>query len=516
MAPSLKASSAGLDLVDRARQRRGWTKTSTARWWQDAHTSRATLRRFWQGERIQQDIFIAICQAVGIGDWQTIADFSASPDSSPAMISASPLLLDWNEAPDLESFYGRTQELQQLEQWMLTDRPKAIAITGLAGIGKTALALALADRVQANLQANFQGMIWRSLQAAPSLEQTLNRLLSSVEQPPVQSVAQGIAQFVAVLQQHPYLIILDSWDAILSSQENVEAYNVLLQKLLSSRHQSCIVITSREIPAAIEMNTPAGRILSLKGLHRAAALELVQTQGLSGQELGLTMLIQLYGGNPLALKLVVPLVQSLFGGRVAAFLRQNTLIVGDRLQSVLKQQVQHLSDLEQDLLYWLAIWQEPIAFSRLQSHLFPVAEPATVLVGLANLDRRSLLEKSFSSEEPCFTLQPLVMKVVGDQLVEQAVGEIQQLMQTQDIADLHRLKTHWLLRPGTDDLAGDRILRQIKQQLEQLHDKTYDTLMAQLYPLLRQLQDQPPRAIGYARCNLAALWQFLDGASPLV
>ncbi|BAB76108.1 hypothetical protein ACN23B_22120 [Anabaena sp. FACHB-709] len=52
MSNSLKASTTGLTIVDKVRKRLGWTKTSTARWWQDAHTSRATLRRFWQGDRL--------------------------------------------------------------------------------------------------------------------------------------------------------------------------------------------------------------------------------------------------------------------------------------------------------------------------------------------------------------------------------------------------------------------------------------------------------------------------------
>lgn len=47
---SLSASTAGLAIIDKAQLRLGWTKTSTAHWWQDAHTSRATLRRFWQGD----------------------------------------------------------------------------------------------------------------------------------------------------------------------------------------------------------------------------------------------------------------------------------------------------------------------------------------------------------------------------------------------------------------------------------------------------------------------------------
>src|SRR6476469_4144951 len=153
MAKSLRASNEGLAIVDRARQRRGWTKTSTARWWQDANTSRATLRRFWQGDRIQQDIFIALCQAVGVSDWKAIAEplelSSSSPYLSPhpaGTLSANTPHLDLDEAPNVELFYGRQPELQQLEQWIVTDRCEIVAIAGLGGIGKTALALALTER----------------------------------------------------------------------------------------------------------------------------------------------------------------------------------------------------------------------------------------------------------------------------------------------------------------------------------------------------------------------------------
>ena len=46
---TLKASKQGLELADRARRRKGWTKTRTLAWWQAAHTSQAALRRFWRG-----------------------------------------------------------------------------------------------------------------------------------------------------------------------------------------------------------------------------------------------------------------------------------------------------------------------------------------------------------------------------------------------------------------------------------------------------------------------------------
>ena len=72
---SVKASDDGLQRVDRARRRMGWTKTRSKRWWLDANVAQATLRRFWK-QRISLDGFIAICKAVGIEDWQEIVDWS--------------------------------------------------------------------------------------------------------------------------------------------------------------------------------------------------------------------------------------------------------------------------------------------------------------------------------------------------------------------------------------------------------------------------------------------------------
>ncbi|HEY9711221.1 MAG TPA: hypothetical protein V6D48_23635 [Oculatellaceae cyanobacterium] len=60
------------------RKRRGWNRQADV-WCQDAHTTRATLKRFWQREPVQQDTFIGICQAVGLERWQEIVDSTAMP-----------------------------------------------------------------------------------------------------------------------------------------------------------------------------------------------------------------------------------------------------------------------------------------------------------------------------------------------------------------------------------------------------------------------------------------------------
>ncbi|MGD2182668.1 AAA-like domain-containing protein [Lusitaniella coriacea] len=77
---TLKVSSQGLAIIERAIRRKGWTKTQTAAFWDAACTSQATLRRFWQGKRIQRETFIAVCEAVGIEHWQAIAELEVVED----------------------------------------------------------------------------------------------------------------------------------------------------------------------------------------------------------------------------------------------------------------------------------------------------------------------------------------------------------------------------------------------------------------------------------------------------
>jgi hypothetical protein len=184
MADSLSASPAGLARIDRQRKLKGWTKTVTFAWWETAMTSRATLKRFWRGQPIQKDAFIEICRAVGIADWQAIAEPPSpsvppdlSPDDSPNLrLETAPDLAPetGSESPDISGFYGRSAELSQLTQWILGNGilgngilgngilgngilgnsslpgsgARVVAIYGKPGIGKTTLAAVVVDAVQ--------------------------------------------------------------------------------------------------------------------------------------------------------------------------------------------------------------------------------------------------------------------------------------------------------------------------------------------------------------------------------
>lgn len=77
MAATLRASTEGLKVVDKARRKKGWTKTEKA-WVDLALTSKSTLRRFWTGNSIHSDTFKEICKAVEVRDWEDIADSQTS------------------------------------------------------------------------------------------------------------------------------------------------------------------------------------------------------------------------------------------------------------------------------------------------------------------------------------------------------------------------------------------------------------------------------------------------------
>lgn len=80
---------------------------------------------------------------------------------------------DWGEAPDVSIFYGRQGLLDTLERWCINDNCRLIALLGMGGIGKTTLSIKLAHKIQ----GNFEYVIWRSLQNAPSVEEVVAELI---------------------------------------------------------------------------------------------------------------------------------------------------------------------------------------------------------------------------------------------------------------------------------------------------------------------------------------------------
>src|SRR5438105_5959565 len=96
---------------------------------------------------------------------------SASLPAQPAVAAreAPGPRVDWGEALDVPSFYGREQEVAQLSQWVLQERCRVASLWGMGGIGKSALAVHVMHR----LADHFDVVIFRSLRDSPSCEEVL-------------------------------------------------------------------------------------------------------------------------------------------------------------------------------------------------------------------------------------------------------------------------------------------------------------------------------------------------------
>jgi NB-ARC domain len=399
---TIRASARGIETIDRLRQLKGWNRQSQA-WCQEAFTTLATLRRFWQREPIQQETFIRICQAVNMERWEEIVE---------GAIPANVQLIRSEGMPDVSIFYGRTDEVAKLTQWITTDRCRLIALLGMGGIGKSALAVKLAEQ----LAPQFEKVIWRSLRYTSSIEELLaelTQLLSKqTEQDPSHSIEAQVSGLIEGLQRHRVLLVLDGWETVLSSgdfaghyREGYKRYGEIIQRVGQETHESCLLLTSREKTPEISLlegRTAPVRSLSLAGLGEAAR-EIFGAEGLADEEQW-SRLIQIYRGNPLVLQVIATFVRELFGGSVTDFLRQGgTLITGD-LNHFLRQLFERLSSLEIQMMQQLANAQEPILLQQLREAL-PTISNQDLLGALQSLWWRSLIERSAIGE---FTLQPII------------------------------------------------------------------------------------------------------------
>src|SRR2546421_3478426 len=54
---------------------------------------------------------------------------------------------DWGEAPNVQAFYGRIKDLEDLENWIVHDRCQLVAVFGMAGVGKTMLSVRVGQTI---------------------------------------------------------------------------------------------------------------------------------------------------------------------------------------------------------------------------------------------------------------------------------------------------------------------------------------------------------------------------------
>lgn len=369
--------------------------------------------------------------SIGVGSVALKVVLSLPTDTSSVIDADQIRRLDiWSEAPDTDMFFGREAEVEALQGWVTDKRCKLAIVSGLGGAGKSFLATHVARQAV----PAFDYVIWRSLRNARPLRDILTDWLMILSDQKLSHIPEDENACIDLIRQRLQarrcLLILDNLETILEPGEAAgqfqaayQGYGRLLQDIAATPHQSCLLITTREIPTDLVplIDITAVRSLQLSGMTVEEAQRLLAHVGLQGGLESWRALVERYSGNPQALKIVAPFIQIYHDGLIDKLLAEEDQPVSD-LNDLLQQQFQRLSESQAAVMYWLAINREPCPRELLQEDIIDPGLRREVRTAIPALLKRSLVEKTALG----FMLQNVVMEFVTGHLIARMTAAVLQ------------------------------------------------------------------------------------------
>lgn len=300
---------------------------------------------------------------------------------------------------DPANIFGRQQELDEIDEFF-KDSP-ALVITGFRGTGKSTLASMYLDRLEKG--ETYAGIYWRKVDETIDISDVVGSFFEVIGKP-IKDLGQykigdQLDLLFRELNAAPYFLVLDNFEILIDPQTNVPqkpGFSELIEKAKESPGRSRVLITSWEYPASERGIRP--KCYPIGGIDESAAIQLLRKSGLTGRDNELRKVIELSGGHPLALILLVQILKE-GAETLSSILADNTLWLGERgevaeriLDKVYKER---LNTEERRLLQYLSLFREPVPTRAIAAIANDPGWNDVFIKKIAlNLIRKSLLQKT--------------------------------------------------------------------------------------------------------------------------
>ncbi|MGK7957198.1 MAG: NB-ARC domain-containing protein [Crocosphaera sp.] len=334
--------------------------------------SRDVISRFLNGKPVDRNNAEEICFALDY-DVREVTYVKAT-ENEIKELTKKETKIDWGEATDNFELFERsirTKELGNLKQWIIEDKCRLILIEGMRGMGKTNLSYHLAQEIK----NNFDYVIFRSLAQYQSIDELLTDLLSFLndnEDIEDLTIDKKIDNLKNRISLYRCLLILTNIEVSINKEDLVfedKNYELLANTIAEKQNKSCLLVTSRIETRKME------NILATNKFTRRLKIEPLSVEKIKyifnrvgsfeGTEEDWDKLRETYEGHPFVLVNVANNIYNSFGGKIRNFIDFGDFVFSG-IEDFIEKQLNNLSETERNVMYWLAIYRNPITLFELK------------------------------------------------------------------------------------------------------------------------------------------------------